>query len=95
MKKLWTLICLLLFTALLLSGCGSPKATGDDQIFQDFKTLGLEAKYGVTYQSLEVLKRMTNEDAKTDKVWVWVTGSSSDVELERGYELTYRLYNDG
>ena len=95
MKKLWILICLLLFTALLLSGCGGPKATGDDQIFQDFKALGLEAKHGVTYQSLEVLKRMTNEDAKTDKVWVWVAGSSADVELERGYELTYRLYNDG
>ena len=57
MKKLWTLICLLLFTALLLSGCGGPKATGDDQIFQDFKALGLESNHSVTYQSLEVLKR--------------------------------------
>ena len=78
----------------MFSGC-SPDVTSDKQIFQDFEELEIYSQYNVTFDKIEILKRMTNEEDKVDKVYLWVSGGNDDVKFEQGFELIYYLYNDG
>ena len=43
----------------------------------------------------QISKRQTNEDDKTDFVWIDVSASNEDFSYTASYELTYVLYNDG
>ena len=94
MKKSLIMIFCPLACILLFSGCGV-KAISDEQIFQDFKELGINSHHNVTFEKFEILKRMTNVDDKVDQVFLWVSGENGEVTFEAGYELIYLLYNDG
>lgn len=46
-------------------------------------------------QELEIIKRQTNEDDKTDYVYVSVRATNEYIECNRTYKLDYTLYNEG
>ncbi|MBE6956627.1 MAG: hypothetical protein E7450_04165 [Ruminococcaceae bacterium] len=81
---------------LLLASCGAPAAksesdiradiSGNDRYFSD---------YNLTLESMSVVKRQTNQEDKTDYVWISVTAKNNDFTYNADYELMYVLYNEG
>ena len=52
-------------------------------------------KYNLSLSDFNIIKRQTNEDQKTDFVWVSITGSNDSFDYVSEYKLTYNKYNDG
>ena len=52
-------------------------------------------KYGIEITQLDIVKRQTNEDEKTDYIWLNIKGDNEQFSYTASYEITYSLYNDG
>lgn len=52
-------------------------------------------KYGIKLTQLDIVKRQTNEEDKTDYVWLNVSGGNNQFSYTASYEVTYFLYNEG
>jgi len=86
---------LLVISCLLLTGCGN-KPKSDDAIAEDIKNEDRYfSKYNLELDSFNVDKRQTNEEQKTDYVWLTITGSNDEFTYTASYQATYVLYNDG
>ena len=51
--------------------------------------------YSLKIKSSTITKRQTNQDDKTDYVWVELTAENDAFTYQAEYELMYVLYNDG
>ena len=52
-------------------------------------------KYQVELDHMEIEKRMTDKDRRTDHIWIDVAASNDYTVYTASYELIYGLYNDG
>lgn len=57
-----------------------------DDVFSD---------YSLTIDSYNIIRRQTNEEMKTDYVWLSLDSSNDVFSYHSDYELTFVLYNDG
>lgn len=94
-KQKIVLIALAVFIILSLCGCGE-KTKSESEILEDISEYDeFIFEYGVEIASSNITKRQTNEDEKTDYVFVELNGSTETFDYSAEYELMYELYNDG
>lgn len=90
----------LIMLLLLLTGCSAAsrtasKATLEQDLVSSEAFHYFAQKPNTTISGLEIIKRQTDADAKTDRVWVEVSLSSDMFEGKASYIMDYSLYNDG
>lgn len=99
MKK-HRIIFILLCSAmcLLLAGCAE-KTADESQLRADLYSNNMFSRYAneldMEITSLEIQKRQTTTESKTDKAWVMIEAVSDAVKGTMYYVMTYNLYNDG
>lgn len=85
---------------LLLAGCSATSRTASESTLEQ-DLVSSEAfhyfaqKPNTTVSGLEIIKRQTDVEAKTDRVWVEASLSSDMFEGKASYIMDYSLYNDG
>ncbi len=106
---LMLLMAALLIVLIIFGGCSSKtkneivEKTESDTLIVDEKTVFGDIKqndkycseFDFTYDSMEVIKRMTEEELRTDKVWVNFNCHNDDFEYTVECVVNYVLYNDG
>lgn len=102
MKKWCTLLVILLVISAMLAGCGGGTIT---QTRTDIKNEAsmkedLSAKSGLFVDgtqitNLTVIKRLTNEEDRTDEVYVSVELDHPGATAVQNYKLNYTKYNEG
>lgn len=97
MKRKMTALILALLCLLGLAACSSvPKAVDEDTIKNDVIGQDNTIYSGeMTLVSCEIAKRQTNEDQKTDYVWVDIVAENTDCRYIASAKLSYSLYNEG
>jgi len=81
---------------LLLSSCNGYSEKSENEILIDVTIEdSFFSDYSLSTDESTVVKRQTNNDDKTDYVWLDVTASNEDFTYQASYELIYVLYNDG
>lgn len=90
----------LIMLLLLLAGCNAAsrtasKATLEQDLVSSEAFHYFAQKPNTTVSGLEIIKRQTDADAKTDRVWVEISLSSDMFEGKASYIMDYSLYNDG
>lgn len=95
-RRVFTLVIsfVLLF---VLNGCSSaPDAVGENSIKNDIACLD-DTFYGsnMNFISFDIVKRQTNEDDKTDFVWVDFIAENENCRYIVSCKLSYSLYNEG
>lgn len=92
-KDLWG--CLLLLI-LLISLCGcSPSAKSEREIISDLQQSPAFISETVKIDSCEIIKRQTNNDSKSDLVYLTVYVNEDELTCALSYLMEYVLYNDG
>lgn len=100
MKKRYFLLTILIFIVVFFSGCNStPEEKSKDDIIQDVS----ESKYysesypEFSINDLTIVKRQTDIENKTDKVYVTLSVMNNDERIQGNIdmEVLYGLYNDG
>lgn len=88
---------LFIVIVLLLCSCSNGNdAKSESEILKDISTQDhYFSNYEIEISSSNITKRQTNEDSKTDYVWISIVGEAEDFTYFADYELTYVLYNDG
>lgn len=92
------IVCILLvIIALSLCSCSKGShAKSESEILKDISTQDhYFSDYEIKISSSNITKRQTNEDSKTDYIWISIVGEAEDFTYFADYELTYVLYNDG
>ena len=75
-----------------LSGCSkSEKDISNDIANVD----SYFTKYDLQLTDYEVTKRQTNNNEKTDYIWINISGENEDFSYKASYTATYIKYNDG
>lgn len=81
---------------------GSEKFKGSETVVDEAKMMADLAARGFPegedhpeIQSLEILKRKTDEEAGTDLIYVTVQAESETIRHVRSYGLQYEMFNDG
>ena len=92
-KALFTSV---VFLMVCLSSCGK-KLVNETEILEDLNAASVELStyHNVEFTSIEIEKRKTDEVAKTDEVYIWVTGESESLACKAAYLMQYVLYNEG
>lgn len=95
MKKI-ALIMAVLCLLLSLAAC-SEDAVPENDVCSDIQALFLEDYSNIDFDdvSVEIDRRQTNEDDKTDYVWAFVSASNDDLQFNGAYYAEYVLYNEG
>lgn len=93
-------LCVGLILLLLLTGCSAAsrtasKATLEQDLVSSEAFHYFAQKPNTTVSGLEIIKRQTDADAKTDRVWVEVSLSNDMFKGKVPYIMDYVLYNDG
>lgn len=100
MKKRYFLLTILIFIVVFFSGCNStPEEKSKDDIIQDVS----ESKYysesypEFSINDLTIVKRQTDIENKTDKVYATLSVMNNDESIRGNIdiEVLYGLYNDG
>ena len=88
-------IIMLSLSLISISGCSS-KIISEKKVFQDIKAQDPYcSKFNFTYDSMKVVKRMTDEEKKTDNVYVNFKCHNNDFEYNAECIVNYVLYNEG
>lgn len=97
MKRNRIALFMLLVCLIGLAACSSvPKPVGEDVIRNDVICQDDTIYSGeMTLISAEIIKRQTNEDQKTDYVWVDICAENENCRYIASCKLSYGLYNDG
>ncbi len=96
-KRTWFLATILSLSALpLMTGCGTASESDIEEdlmeiIEDDYAFEGFNPEI----EDFEIEKRKTDEDDKTDVVYVIADVKDDVKEIKAGYMLTYMEYNDG
>ncbi len=93
MKKA-ILLLFALTLILALAGC-SPDPASEDAMMKDIAEHLDNPSGEAQVTALEVIKRQTDKDAKSDLVYVEVTYDTPAATRVERYKLTYGLYNEG
>lgn len=98
MKNRIIFILLCSAMCLLLAGC-TEKTADESQLKANLYSNNMFSRYAneldMEITSLEILKRQTTTESKTDKAWVMIEAASNAVKGTMYYVMTYNLYNDG
>lgn len=87
---------ILLFIMLMLASCGGPAAKNESGIISDIQHQDdFFENYNLVIDSSSITKRQTNQDDKTDYIWVELTASNDEFIYSAEYSLYYVLYNEG
>lgn len=99
MKRHTIIILLTVFITLgLMTACGSnsKKTRNEKEILAD---ICANDSYLLAYDydstSIEIEKRLTDEEKRLDDVWVYVTAENEDCNLNGYYLVSYAMYNEG
>ena len=94
LRRFLLLISILLITV-AMTACGKSEKSNaeieEDVVKNDY----IISIYELKINNFEVEKRQTNQNDKTDYVWVSVTASNGLFEYSSSYEIQYTLYNAG
>ncbi len=95
MKKFCSTLLALTAVILLLAGCTS--VADEKKIQEDLTTLTQfeVLSEGEQIKSLEIEKRQTNKDYKSDVVWCNFTTEDAECRYEKSAVLSYTLYDEG
>lgn len=96
MKKKWKLLIVVVIALVCMcTGCNSTVKEKD--IKEDLENYTKESILGDEQKidKVEIEKRNTNKQQKTDEVWCTVTITDSNIEYQKHYVLTYLLYDQG
>lgn len=86
------LFLLIVLCTILLCGCGkSDHEIAKEAVAKD----GIFTSCRLTLDEYEVIKRQTNNNDKTDYVWLSVKGSNDNLVYSANYTIEYVKYNDG
>ncbi|MBR5508724.1 MAG: hypothetical protein IKV59_01575 [Lachnospiraceae bacterium] len=93
-RKMWTVAAIGLLMC-GMTGCGVKEKTEEEirTELQAHSNFGMGKD--VTIEEFEVIKRQTDKDDKTDKVFVEVTAGNEEVEFTTSYGMVYGLYDSG
>ena len=58
-----------------MSGCGAKKILNEKELLESINEQDTELSF-VTFDNLEIIKRQTNDEDKTDRVYCTVSGQS-------------------
>lgn len=86
---------LILGTIVVLTSCGGTSAKSEKEICKDIMASDDSFDYGLKITLYNVEKRQTNEDEKTDYVWIDITAENEECVYYASYTLVYELYNEG
>lgn len=75
--------------------CSNISLVSEDQMEEDLKSEMQSNGSDVSISNLEIEKRITDEDNKTDTVYIWCNVDTPEFTAHQGYILNYILYNDG
>ncbi|MBQ3567044.1 MAG: hypothetical protein IJA12_07685 [Oscillospiraceae bacterium] len=96
-KRTWFLAAILSLSALpLMTGCGTASESDIEEdllkiIKEDYWFKGFNPEI----DDIEIEKRKTDEDDKTDVIYIVADVKDDVKEINAGYKLTYMEYNDG
>lgn len=85
---------ILLVVLMLLTACSSSEVP-EKQLQEDLENSTVYTELNVSTTEFSVIKRQTDEEAKTDLVYVTIKGENDTYSVVRNYLMTYGLYNDG
>ena len=96
MKKNRVLIILggVLFGVFELSGCGGEKTLNENALLESINGLDTELSF-VTFDNLEITKRQTNDESKTDAVYCTISGQSKYADYTADCILHCNFYDQG
>ena len=93
-RKIICTLMLFLFILIPLQGCSSIK--DEAELMNDLQSSNaFSIPDDVTVNSLTVIKRLTDEKNKTDKVYVQVDIDNAEFSQSRAYIMDYTHYNEG
>lgn len=98
MKKKLLVAIFFVIAISLLTGCGKKPASNStlkSDLTNDSIFSRMSNQLGIKITDLEVVKRQTTEERRSDVVWVKVNAAGKAVEGEMYYVMTYELYNEG
>ena len=78
-----------------MTGCGVKEKTEEEIRAELQAHAGFGMGKDVTIEEFAVIKRQTDKDDKTDKVFVEVTAGNEELEFTTSYGLEYGLYDSG
>lgn len=93
LKKV-NILGILLVVLMLLTACSSSEVP-EKQLQEDLENSTIYTDLNISTTEFSVIKRQTDEEAKTDLVYVTIKGESDTYSVVRNYLMTYGLYNDG
>lgn len=67
----------------------------EDIVFNIHNSDDVFSSYNLTVDSYSITRRQTNEELKTDYVWLSIVASNDIFSYQADYTLTFVLYNDG
>lgn len=76
---------LILGTIVVLTSCGGTSAKSEKEICKDIMASDDSFDYGLKITSYNVEKRQTNEDEKTDYVWIDITAENEECVYYASY----------
>ena len=93
-KRVYVIALIALFIVLVLSGC-SDRAKSESEIIEDIEACDSFKILNAEIENLEVVKRQTDKDNRSDLVYVTVEARNDNMECTLSFILQYELYNEG
>lgn len=92
-KMIWTFV-FLFFILISMQGCSSIK--DETELMLDLQSSkAFSVPDGVEVKNLSIIKRLTDEKNKTDKVFIQVDIENTELSQTRAYVMDYTHYNEG
>lgn len=95
MKRRFLILLTALLLAALFSGCGNSVKTEKELKTDLTAHSGFYMVEGSEVSELSIIKRLTDVDNRTDKVYVSILIDHPNATESRAYVMNYTLYNDG
>lgn len=95
-KRKSKLIILFIVLGLAICGCSSNGGVKTEkQIIGDINNSEYLSKYGLEVYDIEISRRKTDKNNKTDSMVTWIQSKNDIMEYSMGFELNYTLYEEG
>ena len=92
-KQLWSLVFIIIII-FLFYGCSGTKSETD--LLKDLQAdSAFSLPDGMEIKEFSIIKRLTDQNKKTDKVYVQVDVENAELSQSRAYVMDYTHYNEG